>query len=120
MVMQAVHDFFRPEFLNRLDDIIFFHQLNAEQLAQILELMLKNEFRLASRQGINLDVTPAAREWLLAQNTQPEFGARPLRRIIDRYVREPLANFLLTQKKAEQATVVVDRGGDGLEFRFNS
>jgi len=120
LVMQAVHDFFRPEFLNRLDDIIFFHQLSREQLAQILELMLKNEFRLAERQGIHLEVTPAAREWLLTQNDQPEFGARPLRRILGRYVREPLANFLLTQKKAEEATVVVDRGGDGLTFSFRS
>ncbi|NLF65765.1 MAG: ATP-dependent Clp protease ATP-binding subunit [Chloroflexi bacterium] len=120
LVMQAVHDFFRPEFLNRLDDIIFFHQLSREQLAQILELMLKNEFRLAERQGIHLEVTPAAREWLLTQNDQPEFGARPLRRILGRYVREPLANFLLTQKKAGHATVVVDRGGDGLTFSFRS
>ena len=81
--------------------------------------MLKNEFRLAERQGIHLEVT-AAREWLLTQNDQPEFGARPLRRILGRYVREPLANFLLTQKKAGHATVVVDRGGDGLTFSFRS
>jgi ATP-dependent Clp protease ATP-binding subunit ClpB len=119
-VMEVVRRAFRPEFLNRLDDIIFFHQLNGEHLAQILELMLKNEFRLAGRQGISLEVTPAAREWLLAQNTKPEFGARPLRRIIGRHVREPLANFLLTQKKAEHASVVVDRDGDRLAFRIDS
>ncbi len=118
LVMQAVHSFFRPEFLNRLDDIIFFHQLTSEQLAQILDLMLKTEFRLAGQQGIELQVTPAARAWLLAQNDQPEFGARPLRRIIGRHVREPLANFLLTEKKADTATVVVDSDGAGLDFRI--
>jgi ATP-dependent Clp protease ATP-binding subunit ClpA len=118
LVMQAVHDFFRPEFLNRLDDIIFFHQLTAEQLALILDLMLRNEFRLAGRQGIDLQVTPEARAWLLAQNDQPEFGARPLRRVIGRYLRERLADFLLTEKKADEVKVVVDSNGAGLEFRI--
>ncbi|MDT8306324.1 MAG: ATP-dependent chaperone ClpB, partial [Anaerolineae bacterium] len=118
LVMQAVHDFFRPEFLNRLDDIIFFHQLTPEQLALILDLMLKNEFRLARQQGIELRVMPDARTWLLGQNDQPEFGARPLRRIIGRHLREPLANFLLTEKKGDSAVVVVAADGAGLDFRI--
>jgi ATP-dependent Clp protease ATP-binding subunit ClpC len=121
LVMQAVRDFFRPEFLNRLDDVIFFRQLTPEQLALILDLMLKTEFRLARQQGIDLQVTPAARAWLLAQNDQPEFGARPLRRIIGRHLREPLADFLLTEKRGDAATVVVDSnaGRPGLEFRID-
>ncbi len=94
LVMAAVRRFFRPEFLNRLDDVILFHQLTEPQLAQILDLMLKKEKRLAAGQGIELALTAEAKQWLLAQNDQPQFGARPLRRIIGRYLREPLADFL--------------------------
>jgi ATP-dependent Clp protease ATP-binding subunit ClpC len=121
VVMAEVHRFFRPEFLNRLDEIILFHQLTGPQLAQILDLMLKAEFELAAKQGIELAVTHEAKQWLLAQNSQPEFGARPLRRIIARYLREPLANFLLTQAKPEGATLVIvdlDETGKKLEFEM--
>jgi ATP-dependent Clp protease ATP-binding subunit ClpC len=121
LVMGDVRDFFRPEFLNRLDEIILFHQLTPEQLAQILDLMLKKEFKLAANQGIDLSLTAAAKDWLLAQNDQPEFGARPLRRIIGRYLREPLANFLLSQPRdAGKQTVLVDAGEEGLQFSINS
>jgi ATP-dependent Clp protease ATP-binding subunit ClpA len=116
-VLEEVRRFFRPEFLNRLDEVILFHQLTTTQLAQILDLMLKKEFGLASKQGIELELTQAAKEWLLAQNDQPEFGARPLRRIIGRYLREPLANFLLSSPNRDKATtVVVDSGPDALKF----
>ncbi|MFW6062727.1 MAG: AAA family ATPase [Chloroflexota bacterium] len=118
LVMQEVHRFFRPEFLNRLDDIIFFHQLTPDHLAKILDLMLKTESRLAERQNIRLNVTPEARRWLLAQNDQPEFGARPLRRIISRHLREPLANFLLSQSKPQSAVVAVHAGNGALHFEF--
>lgn len=97
LVLAEVRRFFRPEFLNRLDDIILFHQLRPDQLELILGLMLKKEFKQAEQQGIMLTVNEEARDWLLAQNDQPEFGARPLRRIIARYLREPLADFLLQQ-----------------------
>lgn len=108
-VMADVRRFFRPEFLNRLDDVIMFHQLTGEQLAKILDLMLKKEFKLAKNQNIELEVTQAAKKWLLAQNDEPQYGARPLRRIIARHLREPLANFLLTQSRTEGVTrVVVD------------
>jgi ATP-dependent Clp protease ATP-binding subunit ClpC len=115
LVMDEVHRFFRPEFLNRLDDIIFFHQLTTEQLAQILDLMLRQEFRLAERQGLQLSVADEAKRWMLAQNDQPEFGARPLRRIISRHLREPLADFLL-KTSASERQVIVNAGTDGLSF----
>jgi ATP-dependent Clp protease ATP-binding subunit ClpA len=99
-----------------LDEVIMFHQLTPDQLAAILDLMLGKEFNLAARQGIALTVTPAARRWLLAQNDTPEFGARPLRRIIGRYLREPLADFLLQEHTAGHVTVAVDAGKDGLQF----
>ena len=116
-VLLEVRRFFRPEFLNRLDEIILFHQLTGPQLAQILDLMLQKELGLAAKQGIELTLTPAAKEWLLAQNDQPEFGARPLRRIIGRHLREPLADFLLSNARGDGMRVVaVDAGAEGLLF----
>ncbi|MGD2077744.1 MAG: ATP-dependent Clp protease ATP-binding subunit [Chloroflexota bacterium] len=116
LVMAEVKRFFRPEFLNRLDEVIMFHQLTPEQLAAILDLMLAKEFDLAARQGIELTVTPAARQWLLAQNNTPEYGARPLRRIIGRHLREPLADFLLNQQSDGNMAVTVEVGREGLLF----
>jgi ATP-dependent Clp protease ATP-binding subunit ClpA len=79
--------------------------------------MLIKEFRLAAKQGIELKLTPEAKEWLLAQNDQPEFGARPLRRIIGRHLREPLADFLLSKPRQNETTlIVVDVGTEGLQF----
>jgi ATP-dependent Clp protease ATP-binding subunit ClpC len=120
LVMTEVRSFLRPEFLNRLDDVILFHQLTAQQLALILDLMLKKEFRLAAKQGMELDVSQDARKWLLAQNDQPEFGARPLRRIIARHLRDPLADFLLSQKKSDsqKIKIAVSFGENGLSFEM--
>jgi ATP-dependent Clp protease ATP-binding subunit ClpC len=118
LVMAEVRRFFRPEFLNRLDDVILFHQLTPEQLSLILDLMLKKEFKQAKNQGIVLSVDRSARDWLLAQNDQPEFGARPLRRIIGRYLREPLADFLL-QQTSRDVEMVVDVGVDEGKLRFD-
>ncbi|MCB8945154.1 MAG: ATP-dependent Clp protease ATP-binding subunit [Ardenticatenaceae bacterium] len=119
LVMADVRAFLRPEFINRLDDVILFHQLTPPQLAQILDLMLKKEKKLAENQNILFDVTTEAKAWLLAQNDEPEFGARPLRRIIARHLREPLADFLLTQKKREGKTeVIIDAENDKLEFEI--
>jgi ATP-dependent Clp protease ATP-binding subunit ClpC len=116
MALAEVKRHFRPEFLNRLNDIIVFHRLTDEQLRQILGLMLKKEFKLAEGRGLNLKVTEPARTWLLAQNEHPEWGARPLRRIIERHIREPLADFLLAQDPPPGTTVRVDKGKDGLVF----
>jgi ATP-dependent Clp protease ATP-binding subunit ClpA len=119
LVMAEVRRFFRPEFMNRLDEIILFHQLTPDQLAEILDLMLRKEFKLIAKQGIELQISPAAKSWMLDQNDQPEFGARPLRRIIARYLREPMADFLLRQKAKGQTSVMVDAGNDGLSFNID-
>jgi ATP-dependent Clp protease ATP-binding subunit ClpC len=120
LVMGEVRSFLRPEFLNRLDDVILFHQLTSQQLGLILDLMLKKEFKLAAKQGMELDVSQDARKWLLAQNDQPEFGARPLRRIIARHLRDPLADFLLSQKKSDsqKIKIAVSFGENGLSFEM--
>jgi ATP-dependent Clp protease ATP-binding subunit ClpB len=118
LVMAEVRAFFRPEFLNRLDDVIMFHQLTPEQLSEILDLILNKEVKLLAEQGIALSITPEARRWMLAQNDQPEFGARPLRRIIARHLREPLADFLLSRPEPDKHGVRVSADATGLTFDF--
>ncbi len=115
-VMEDVFKHLRPEFINRIDDVILFHQLTPDQLAKILDLMLRGEFKLTKAQGIDLQITDAAKQFMLAQNDQPEFGARPLRRIIQKNLREPLADHLLSNPGAKAATITVDAGDDGLTF----
>ncbi|MBN1965467.1 MAG: ATP-dependent Clp protease ATP-binding subunit [Anaerolineae bacterium] len=116
-VMEAVNDHFRPEFLNRLDEIVIFHPLSEENLREILDLMLNSEIKLANQRGLSLDFTQRAKNWMLAQNDHPEWGARPLRRIIRRFVREPLADFLLQENPAAGTTVRISADKNGLTFR---
>jgi ATP-dependent Clp protease ATP-binding subunit ClpC len=116
LVMAQVRRFFRPEFLNRLDEIVLFLPLTQEELKDILDLMLNGEQQLLATRGLSLELTEAAKSWLLAQNTHPEWGARPLRRIIRRHLREPMADYLLTQAPAQGTIVRVDCVEDGLRF----
>lgn len=88
---------FRPEFLNRLDNIIYFHPLNDDHLRKILDLMLNKENKLLAGQGLKLQISKGAKSWLLKQNDHPEWGARPLRRLIQKYIRERLAEYLLQE-----------------------
>ena len=118
-IMEQVLDFLRPEFINRLDEVILFNALNDEDLAQILELLIEKENRLAKERGLTLAFTDGAKKWLLAQNDEPEYGARPLRRILRRSLREPLADFLLRANPPEGTKVRISasrRRGGGLKF----
>ncbi|HVO69327.1 MAG TPA: ATP-dependent Clp protease ATP-binding subunit [Aggregatilineaceae bacterium] len=117
-VMADVRSEFRPEFLNRIDEIVIFHPLSEENLAQILDLLLGQENRLAAERGLTLEFTPDAKKWMLAQNDHPEWGARPLRRIIQRNVREPLADYLLKETPRAGTAVTIDAGEDGLTFEM--
>jgi len=116
--MEEVRDHFRPEFINRLDEVIMFNALDSEVLYTILGLMLRGEQQLAEDRGLTLKFTDAAKRWMLAQNDQPEYGARPLRRIIRRHVREPLADYLLRENPQSGAVVTIDKdeAQDGLSF----
>lgn len=116
--MEHVRSFFRPEFLNRLDEIVMFNALSDQDLYDILKLMLKKEVRMGQERGLELEFTEAAMQWMLAQNDEPQYGARPLRRIIRRSVREPLADFLLRVNPPNGTRVRVDAepGADGLQF----
>lgn len=117
-VMEEVRESFRPEFLNRIDEIVLFHPLNDEHLAQILDLMLRKENQLAAERGLPLEFTPDARQWMLAQNDHPEWGARPLRRIIQRHVRESLADYLLKENPQPGTTVTIDADPSGERLAF--
>ncbi len=116
LAMLDVKSFFRPEFLNRLDDIVMFKTLTPDVMAKILDLLIAKEAKLSQSRGIALEVTPAARAWLLAQNKEPGMGARPLRRILQRNIRETLADYLLTLE-SPPTKVVVDAGDQGLVYR---
>ena len=116
LVMATVRSTFRPEFLNRLDEIILFLPLTADHLRKILDLMLKSEVKLLEGQGVSLEISRPAREWLLAQNDHPEWGARPLRRIIQKFLREPLADWMLAATPSKGVKVLVDAGAEGLVF----
>ena len=118
LVMLRVREFFRPEFINRLDEVVIFLPLTGEQLGQILGLMLKKEGKLLEARSMTLQVSDAAQTWLLAQNDHPEWGARPLRRIIQRYLREPLADRMLAADLVPGTAVTVDAGESGLTFNF--
>jgi ATP-dependent Clp protease ATP-binding subunit ClpC len=117
LAMQVVKSRFRPEFLNRLDEIVMFNALGSEALRRVLDLMLKKEAKLAEGRGLKLEISESAKEWLLAQNDHPEWGARPLRRIIERHVRQPLADALLASDIKPGTVVRVEAGADGLAVK---
>ena len=115
-VMSEVQKLFRPEFLNRLDEIIVFHELSEEQLRSIVDLMVTDlEKRLAERE-LGLELTDKAKSWLSKEGYDPVYGARPLRRVIERYVENPLSSKVLRGELKEGDIVKVDLGKDGLTF----
>ena len=117
-VMAVTRSTMRPEFLNRLDEVIMFLPLTPEQLRQIMDLLLKKEVKMLAAQGVTLAISEAAIVWMLAQNDHPEWGARPLRRIIQKNLREPLADWILTTAPPKGAKVAVDAGEQGLVFSY--
>jgi ATP-dependent Clp protease ATP-binding subunit ClpC len=103
----ALKEHFRPEFLNRLTGIIFFHSLSPAHLSQIFDLLLAKEIKLVEGRGLKLELAKTTKEWLLAQNDHPEWGARPLQRLIQQYLREPIADFLLKDDPAPGTVIKV-------------
>ena len=113
-VMDAVRAHFRPEFLNRLDEIIIFHRLTRENMDGIVKIQLwLLEQRLAQR-NIKLDLDEAAMKWLADEGYDPVFGARPLKRVIQRSLQNPLAEMILSGDVLDGETVPVSAGPDGL------
>ena len=116
-VMAVVRQSFKPEFLNRLDEIVVFDALSRDDLAHIVDLQLALlEKRLAARR-ISIEVTDAARDWLALTGYDPAYGARPLRRLIQSAIGDPLARQLIGGEVADGGSVTVDLGEDGLVLR---
>jgi ATP-dependent Clp protease ATP-binding subunit ClpB len=114
--MAVVREAFKPEFLNRLDEILVFHRLDREDLARIVELQVARlAARLADRR-LTLELTPAARAWLADRGYDPAYGARPLRRLVAKAIGDELARRLLGGELSEGDAVLVDADGDRLSF----
>jgi len=115
-VMDALRDHFRPEFLNRIDEIIFFHPLDREHLKKIIDIQITNLVKRLEERKIHVQLTDAAKEKLVREGYDPVYGARPLKRTIQRLVLDPLALRVLEGDFLEGNTVVVDAGREGLVF----
>jgi ATP-dependent Clp protease ATP-binding subunit ClpB len=106
--MNALHGHFKPEFLNRVDDIILFSPLGKEQLVKIIELRLEDVRRLLAERKISLELTDAAKDLLFTEGFDPNFGARPLKRAIQKLVQDPLALKILDGEVLHGDHVIVD------------
>ena len=114
--MEQVRTWFRPELLNRLDEIVMFNALSDDDLGAILKLMLARERQLAAERGLQLEFADGALRWLQEQNDEMHYGARPLLRIIRRHVRVPLADFLLSADAPANSKICIDADSSGLSF----
>jgi len=111
-----VRGHFRPEFLNRLDEIILFHRLAMEHMAPIVRIQVKRVQKLLDDRKITLDLTQAAERWLGRVGYDPVYGARPLKRAVQRYLQDPLADKLLKGEVPDGSTVKIDEGDGALEM----
>ncbi|MFA6186281.1 MAG: ATP-dependent Clp protease ATP-binding subunit [Phycisphaerae bacterium] len=117
MLQKEVERHFRPEFLNRLDDVIVFHSLTRHDLTSIVEYELNKVFKRLTKQGYKLEVADAAKEFLIDKGYNPEFGARPLRRAIERYIEDPLSENILRGKfKGKDIIKIAVQDEDNLRF----
>ena len=115
-VLAEVKKFFRPEFLNRIDGIVVFHALTKEDLLQIVDLLLDDVRKNLQEKGISLEVTESAKGLVAEKGYDPAFGARPLRRVIQDLIEDPLSEALLEKKYGPGDTVLIDRDGDELHI----
>jgi len=114
----VVRSSFRPEFLNRVDEIILFHRLKREQMTRIVDIQLRRLAKLLEDRKITLSLDAAAKEWLADKGYDPAYGARPLKRVIQKAVQDPLAELILSGrvKDGEAVRVSVAPGKQALAF----
>jgi ATP-dependent Clp protease ATP-binding subunit ClpB len=113
-VMEVVRAHFRPEFLNRLDEIILFHRLSAAHMGPIVDIQVKRLQKLLEDRKIRIELTEAARAWLGRVGYDPVYGARPLKRAIQKYLQDPLADMIIAGQVKDGQTVRIDEGDGGL------
>ncbi len=117
-IMDSLKDVFRPEFLNRVDEIVSFDSLTKEQLLQIVDLMLKDTINALKDKDIQFEISKQAKDFILEKGTDIKFGARPLRRAIQRYIDDELSEMILRKELIDGKTVAVDLKNDKLEFEI--
>ncbi|HET6712968.1 MAG TPA: ATP-dependent chaperone ClpB [Actinomycetota bacterium] len=116
-VLDDVRGYFRPEFVNRIDEIVVFDPLGREEISEIVDIQLRSLRRRLEERGLAIELTDTARSYLADKGYEPAFGARPLKRLIQREIQDPLAMKLLAGEIRDDATVTIDLEGDGLSFR---
>ncbi|MDE2286257.1 MAG: ATP-dependent chaperone ClpB [Hyphomicrobiales bacterium] len=115
-VMAIVRATFRPEFLNRVDEIILFHRLQKSEMARIVDIQMVRLGKLLEERKITVKLEASAREWLADKGWDPAYGARPLKRVIQKSIQDPLAELLLSGKIKDGETVAISAGKQGLKF----
>nr|WP_294848550.1 ATP-dependent chaperone ClpB [uncultured Sphingomonas sp.] len=116
-VMEVVRSHFRPEFLNRLDEILLFHRLSASHMRPIVDIQVKRLQKLLDDKKITLELSDAAKNWLGRVGYDPVYGARPLKRAVQKYLQDPLADEILAGRIKDGSTVKVDEGDGGLVIK---
>jgi ATP-dependent Clp protease ATP-binding subunit ClpB len=119
-VMEMVRGHFRPEFLNRIDEIILFHRLKRDEMGAIVEIQLQRLVKLLAERKITIELDDEATHWLANKGYDPVYGARPLKRVIQKYVQDPLAEQILGGQVPDGSTVKITGGTDRLLFRTKS
>ena len=116
LLMKELDKAFRPEFINRLDDVIVFHSLTREDLQVIIKIEMKHVADRLRTKAVDLILSPDAEEFLIAEGFNPDFGARPLKRAIERLVEDPLSEGLLRGEFGESKRLRAERDGERLKF----
>jgi ATP-dependent Clp protease ATP-binding subunit ClpB len=115
-VMAVVRASFRPEFINRVDEIILFHRLKKEQMGRIVDIQMQRLHKLLADRKIAIELDASAREWLAEKGWDPAYGARPLKRAIQKAVQDPLAEMILAGEVRDGDCVTISGGKQGLSF----
>jgi len=118
-VMEMVRAHFRPEFLNRLDEIVLFHRLGQSEMAPIVDIQVERVRKLLAERKVTIVLTDAARAWLGRVGYDPVYGARPLKRAVQRYLQDPLADLILRGDVKDGAAISVDEGDGGLKLAIS-
>ena len=119
-VERALRQEFRPEFLNRIDEIVVFRSLGQEEIVQIVDLLVEEVQERLSDRGISIELTPRAKEWIAGKGFDPAFGARPLRRTVQRYVETPLARKILAGEIGDGGRITIDESEEEITFDIAS